>query len=310
MNSGFSLLDVGIIALYFMYIAWRGYKLSFRSNTADDFFLASRSLTWPVIGLSLYASNMSSSTLIGLASSGYKTGISVFNYEWVGTLVLIAFALFFLPMYLRSKLYTMPEFLEKRFDSRSRTYFSGLTVIANIGIDTAATLYAGSLVLSLVFPDYGINTFIFLLALISALYTMTGGLRAVVQTDVIQSILLTIGSIIITVALFNKIGGWEAILSFTPEENLSLIRPASDDFLPWPALIISLPILGFYFWCTNQHIVQRVLGAGSVEDGQKGALLAGFLKLPLLFIMVLPGVMAVGLYPNLEQPNLVYPHLK
>jgi SSS family solute:Na+ symporter len=140
-----SIIDWIIILCYFAFIIWRGIGYAKKHANAEDYFLAGRSLTWPIIGLSLYASNISSSSLIGMAASGYETGFSVFSYEWMAAVVLIIFAIFFLPFYLRSKIYTLPEFLEKRFDSRSRYYFSALTVLTNIGVDTAATLYAGAL---------------------------------------------------------------------------------------------------------------------------------------------------------------------
>jgi SSS family solute:Na+ symporter len=146
-------VDWSVIGLYFLFIIWRGFRYVKQHENAEQYFLAGRRLVWPLIGLSLFASNMSSSSLVGLAGSGYETGISVFSYEWMAAIVLIIFAIFFLPYYLRSKIYTLPEFLEKRYDARVRYYFSGLTIITNIGIDTAATLYAGALVIQLIFPS-------------------------------------------------------------------------------------------------------------------------------------------------------------
>lgn len=309
MASQIGNLDLIIVLLFVGYICWRGFKSSRNQKTPADYFLASRSLTWPLIGISLYASNMSSSSLIGLSSSGYETGISVFNYEWIGILVLVVFAIYYVPLYLKSKIYTMPELLEKRFDFRSRYYFSSLTILVNIGIDTAGSLYAGGLLIQILFPSIKMSTSIIIIAVTAGFYTMTGGLRAVVFTDVIQGVLLTLGSLILTVILFNHIGSWEAIKSAAHPDSFNLIKSRDDSFLPWPALILSLPLLSFYFWCTNQHIVQRVLGARSIDDGRKGALLAGLLKVPVLFIMVLPGVMALSIYPELENPNVVLPRL-
>lgn len=301
--------DLIIIILFVGFIIWRGFIYARGHKTSDDFFLAGRTLTWPFIGLSLYASNMSSASIIGLSGSGYHTGISVFNYEWIGVLILIVFAIYFIPLYLNQHLFTMPELLEKRFDHRSRYYFSTLTIIINIGIDTAGALYAGAVVLQLVMPGLDLTTSIILLALVTGLYTMAGGLKAVVFTDMIQGILLTLGSLLVTVLLFREIDSWEAVTHAVNPEHLKLIQPAGDDFMPWPALLISLPILSFYFWCSNQHIVQRVLGAKSINDGRKGALFAGMLKLPVLFIMILPGVMAVVVYPDLQNPNMAMPQL-
>ncbi len=153
MEFNLNTIDFIIILAYLLFIIWRGFTYVRAHENAEQYFLAGRSLTWPLIGLSLFASNMSSSSLVGLAGSGYETGFSVYSYEWMATVVLIIFAIFFLPFYLRSKVYTMPEFLEKRYDAKSRYYFSALTIIGNIGIDTAATLYAGALVIQIIFPQ-------------------------------------------------------------------------------------------------------------------------------------------------------------
>jgi len=305
-----STIDWLIVAGYFLFILWRGLSYVKKHENAEEYFLAGRSLTWPLIGLSLFASNISSSSLVGMAGSGYKTGFSVFSYEWMAAIVLIIFSAFFLPFYLQSRIYTMPEFLEKRYDARSRYYFSGLTVLANIGIDTAATLYAGALVIQLIFPSVALWQSILLLAVLSGLYTIAGGLTAVVYTDAIQAILLLIGSITITVLAFLKVGSWEAVQAVTPPEHFRIIQPADDPFLPWPGLFTGVFLLGFYFWTSNQFIVQRALGARSTQHGQWGSLFAGFLKVATpLFIMILPGTMARALYPDLEKANLVYPML-
>jgi SSS family solute:Na+ symporter len=302
-------IDWFIIILYFVFIIWRGFKYLRTQDNAETYFLAGRKLTWPLIGLSLFASNMSSSSLVGLSGSGFQTGVSVFSYEWIASVVLIMLAVFFLPFYLRSKIYTMPEFLEKRYDARVRYYFSGLSVLMNIGIDTAATLYAGALVIQLIFPSIELWQSILALAILSGLYTIAGGLTAVVYTDAIQAVLLVFGSIIITITAFFKIGSWDALIAVTPAENFSIIQPVDDTFLPWPGLFSGVFLLGFYFWATNQFIVQRALGAKSIRHGQWGSVFAGFLKLTTLFIMIFPGMFARVLYPDLEKANLVYPTL-
>jgi SSS family solute:Na+ symporter len=305
-----STIDWIIVLFYFAFILWRGIGYAKKHENAEDYFLASRSLTWPLIGLSLYASNISSSSLIGMAASGYETGFSVFSYEWMAVAVLIVFAVFFLPFYLRSKIYTLPEFLEKRFDSRSRYYFSALTVITNIGVDTAATLYAGAIVVQLIFPSVELWQTILILAILSGLYTIAGGLKAVVYTDAIQAVLLIFGSVVLTILAFAKIGSWEAVKAVTPEQHFHIIQPYNDSFLPWPGLFTGVFLLGFYFWATNQFIVQRALGAKNLRHGQWGSLFAGFLKVSTpLFIMIIPGLMARVLYPDIEKANYVYPML-
>jgi SSS family solute:Na+ symporter len=309
MEFKLELIDIIILVAYLGFILWRGFSYYKAHDDATDYFLAGRSLIWPLIGLSLFASNMSSSSLVGLAGSGYESGISVYSYEWMAAIVLIIFAIFFLPFYLKSKVYTMPEFLEKRYDSKARYYFSALTIIGNIGIDTAATLYAGALVIQIIFPQIALWESILALAILSGLYTIAGGLKAVVFTDAFQAVILVIGSIIITILAFVKVGSWDAVFDVTPIQHFSIIQPANDKFLPWPGLITGVLLLGFYFWATNQFIVQRALGAKDKNHGQWGSLFAGLLKLTVLFIMVFPGIFARVLYPDIEKANLVYPTL-
>jgi len=204
----------------------------------------------------------------------------------------------------------MPEFLERRFDGRARTYFSLLTLFLNIVVDTAGSLYAGGLLLKLIFPGIPMWQTISVLALIAGIYTIAGGLAAVIYTDAIQTAFLLIGSIVITITAFDKLGGsWDIITSSVSGAKLSLIRPLDDAGVPWLGLFTGLPILGFYFWCTNQFMVQRTLSAKDTNNGRWGSLFAGFLKLPELFIMVLPGTMAILLYPHLKNPDMVYPTL-
>nr|HQV31724.1 sodium:solute symporter [Calditrichia bacterium] len=302
-------IDLGIIFAYVVFVVWLGFRLGAKHHTADDYFLAGRSMVWPFIGLSLFASNISSTTLIGLAGDAYHTGISVFNYEWFAVIILIFFVIFFLPFVLEAKIFTMPEFLERRYDARARNYFSVLTLFLNIVVDTAASLYAGGLMLRLIFPDIPMWETIAILAVVAGAYTIAGGLAAVIYTDAIQAVLLIIGSLVVSVVAFDKIGGWENLVASVDPERLSLIRPLDDPGVPWLGLFTGLPLLGFYFWCTNQFMIQRVLSAKNLWHGRLGSLFAGLLKLPVLFIMVLPGSMAILLYPELAKPDLVYPTL-
>lgn len=303
-------VDIVIIVLYMAFVVGIGFFLGTKHKNAEDYFLAGRSMTWFFIGISLFASNISSTTLIGLAGDAYSTGISVFNYEWFAVIILIFFAIFFLPFILKSQVYTMPEFLEKRYDWRARSYFSILTLFLNIIVDTAGSLYAGGLLLKLIFPSFEMWETITVLAIVAGIYTIAGGLAAVIYTDAIQAIFLIIGSVVITWEAFNKIGdSWEAIVTQVSPDKLSLIRPLGDASVPWLGLLTGIPLLGFYFWCTNQFMVQRVLSAKNVHHGRWGSLFAGFLKLPVLFFMVLPGTMAILLYPELSKPDLVYPTL-
>ncbi|MEM9836301.1 MAG: sodium:solute symporter [Bacteroidota bacterium] len=330
-------IDVAVMAIYAVLII--GYGLySAKASSSEDYFLAGRNMTWPIVGISLFAANISSSTLVGLAGDAYKTDVHVFNYEWLASVVLVFFAIFFLPFYLRSKVYTMPEFLERRYDARSRYYFSFITIVGNVLIDTAAGLYVGTVVMKLIFPDLSTFTIVTVLAIAAAAYTIPGGLNSVIQTEVIQAILLIIGSILITYYAFAEVGGWSGFIAgldrmgaagelphvgdgYHPtdaEGVLSLIRPVGDgignfllgtggdELMPWTGLLLGAPILGFYFWANNQFMVQRVLGAKDLDHGRWGAIFAGFLKLPVLFIMVIPGAVAILLFQDLDMSTVNY----
>lgn len=312
MSDGFgqlSGLDAAIIGLYLVAIVVLGLYASRQSTTATDYFLAARSSTWPTIGLALLASNISSTTLIGLAGAAYATGIAVYNYEWMASVVLVFFCLFLLPVILRSQVYTMPEFLERRFDGSIRLYFSGLTIFLNIVVDTAGTLFGGALMFKLIFPGVPLWQIAGLLALAAGAYTAAGGLKAVLVTEVVQAVILCGASVFVAVFAFDKAGGWDAVMAGVEAQKMSLIRPADDPSLPWTGLITGVPLIGLYFWCTNQFMVQRVLSAKDLNHGRWGSLFAGLLKLPVLFLMVLPGSAAILMYPNLERPDLVYPTL-
>jgi solute:Na+ symporter, SSS family len=309
LNASLSGLDLTVIAIYAIGIVALGLYVSRRKASAEDYFLASRSMTWPVIGLALLASNISSTTLIGLAGAAYGTGISVYNYEWMATVVLAFFCVFFLPFLLRSQVYTLPEYLERRYDRRSRTYFSALTIFLNIVVDTAGTLYGGAIMLKLILPEWPLWQIVAILALSAGIYTVAGGLRAVIYTETVQAVILLGASVFIAFFAFDTAGGWSSVMAAVDPAKLSLIRPLDDPGVPWLGLVLGVPLLGFYFWCTNQFMVQRILSAKDENHGRWGALFAGLLKLPVLYVMVLPGTAAILLYPQLEKPDLVYPTL-
>ena len=313
-NIGLSSIDLVIIIVYLVGIVWYGIKKG-KKESSEDYFLAGRDMIWPIVGISLFAANIGSNTLIGLASDAYQTNVAVYNYEWMAAVVLVFFAIFFLPFYLRSRVYTMPEFLERRYDVRSRYLFSAITIIGNVIIDTASGLYAGNLILKIVFPELESWMIISILAFAAAAYTIPGGLSSVVHTEVIQAILLIFGSMLLTYFCFVEVGGWQGMIdgvnALRPEgknaeEVLSLVKPASDPDLPWTGLLLGVPLLGFYFWANNQFMVQRVLSAKDLNHGRWGALFAGLLKLPVLFIMVIPGVMAYVLFHDHDISFLQY----
>jgi SSS family solute:Na+ symporter len=309
MSNALSTIDSVIVGTYLVGMLVLGVFVGRRHRDSADYFLAGRRMKWPFIGLSLFASNISSTTLVGLAGDAYATGISVYNYEWMAAVVLVFFVIFLLPQLLRSRVFTMPEFLERRYDGRARTYFSALTIFLNIFVDTAGTLFGGALLARMVFPQLSVTQIVAIMAAVAGTYTVVGGLAAVIYTDALQAILLLVGSVVIAVVAFDQVGGWSAVVSVVDPAQLSLIRPLDDPGVPWLGLIVGVPLLGFYFWCTNQFMVQRVLSAKNLYHGRWGCLLAGLLKLPVIYIMVLPGTFALVLYPSLERPDLVYPTL-
>lgn len=310
-NATFELswIDYSIVALYFVGIIGHGVYVSRKlKGGSDDYFLAGRTLPWYLIGFSLFASNMSGSSFVGLMGGAYDNGVVIFNYEWTAALVLILFAVFILPSFLRAKISTVPMFLEERYDVRSRRAFSLFTILAIMFIDTAGALYAGGLVISNVTEVLNLWTAVAVLALVAGVYTILGGLSAVVVTDTVQAILLIVAAAALFWLGLDEIGGWQELFVDVPEEKTKLILPADDDFLPWTGLW-GVVLLGFYYWSINQFVVQRTLGAKDLKEGQVGALFAGFLKLPNLFLMILPGLIALKLYPDLETPDLAFPTL-
>jgi len=320
MGTAISSIDIIIICTYFVVVLGIGFWVSRTTETGEDLFLGGRSFGWGLIGLSLFASNISSSTIIGLSGAAYATGIVDSVYEWMSGIPLIIAALIFVPLYLRNKITTIPEFLEKRFDRRSQLFFSSVTIFSTILIETAGALYAGTLVLRTFFPaiaDWSTSLGGFILdptalflAMIAAIYTASGGLKAVVITDAIQAIILIIGCSILTWVLFGKLDyDWSKVLASAPEGHFSVVRSLDDPAIPWPGLLMGVPFLGFWYWSTNQYIVQRVLGGKDIKHARWGVIFAGFLKVIPLFIMVIPGAMAISLYPGLSNQDMVFPTL-
>jgi SSS family solute:Na+ symporter len=298
-----------VVAVYGVLLLIVGISTSRRHARAEDYFLASRASRWPLIGMSLLASNISSTALIGLAGAAYATGISVYDYEWSAAVILVIFCLFLLPFVLRSRVYTMPEFLERRYDVRARIYLALLTLFLNVLLDSAGSLYSGSLVCQLLLPGVPLLAIAATLAGAAGIYTIFGGLRAVIYTETLQALVLIGGATAIAAEALHRAGGWHRVMTQVDPALLSLIRPIGDPAVPWPGLMFGIPVLGFYYWCTNQFIVQRVLSAHDIENGRRGVLLAGLLKLPVLFLMVLPGTCAIVLFPHLSRPDVVYPTL-
>jgi SSS family solute:Na+ symporter len=291
-----SILDISIVLLFLAGIIW--WALHNRKNAdAKSYFLAGKSQGWFLIGLSLFAASVSTSTLIGHSGEGFISGLAVYNYNTIGAVVVIIFvALFFLPFYVKSGIYTIPEYLGKRYDNRSRKYFSIITIIGNVFLDAAATLYTGALLLKVIFPDVPLMWVIIVMAAVAGIYSIIGGLSSIINADMIQSVVLIVGSVVLSVLCFNSIGGWDEFINrFNDGVWLKLVRPMNDVTMPYLALILTLPVLGFYFWGNNQMMVQRVLSAKSLNEGRLGFLFVAFLYIFTLFIFIMPGLIARGI---------------
>jgi len=307
--NSLTIADLIIIGLYFIFIVLVGIHYR-KSKDAESYFLAGRSMTWPVIGFSMFATSISSSTLIGHSGDAYSTGIAVFNYNLISIVVMVFFAWFFLPFYIKSRIFTLPEFLERRFDAKSRYYFSTITILINIFLDAAGGLYAAALVIKLLFPEVPVSTLVIGFAIMVAIYTIPGGLSSAIRVDLIQGVLLIIGSIALTVIVSMK-GGATYIADQISQSSvmMKLVRPMNDPSVPWLGMIVGIPVLGFFFWGNNQSLVQRALAAKNIDEGRKGVLLVGLLTLLTLFVIIIPGVMAKSFFPGLEKPDMVYPSL-
>jgi SSS family solute:Na+ symporter len=294
--------------LYLALMIWIALFAAARTQSAEGLFLGGRSLGFVVVGLSLFASNISSTTLVGLAGAAYSSGLSVANYEWMAGVVLVVAAIFLVPVYLRNRLRTVPEYFEERFSRGLRRYVSAWMLILSILVDTAASLYAGALVLQVFVPDLPMWPTVIALGVFAGVYTTLGGLRAVMLTDALQAVILLAGSLVLAIAVFAEFQfDWSSLVANLPPDHLSLIRPADDPHMPWTGLLVGVPILGLYYWGMNHYISQRFFAARNEDHARWGALLAAFLKLTPLFIMVLPGAAALALMPNLGNPDQVYP---
>src|SRR5947208_6316790 len=303
--------DIAVIAAYFLVLAGIGYWAARREkNVSADFFLASRDVGWFAVGASLFASNIGSEHLVGLAGTGAASGLAVGHFEWLACLILLLLGWLFTPFYLRSGVYTMPEFLERRFNPAARTYFTWVSVIGYVLTKISVTLYAGGVVIRAV-TGWDFYTAAIVLIIVTGLYTIFGGLRAVVYTEVLQAIVLILGSVTLMAIGLSRIGGFSGLEAKVPAGFFSMWKPINHPDFPWTGIVFGAPILGIWYWCTDQHIVQRVLAARNVTEARRGTILAGFLKILPVFIFVLPGIIASALYPDIRgaAANSAYPAL-
>jgi SSS family solute:Na+ symporter len=278
-----------------------------RAKTSRSYFLADKSVGWIAIGASLFATNISSEHFIGLAGSGASSGLAVGHFEWLAVFMCMTLAWVFVPFYLRTNVYTMPEFLERRYGPACRWYLTTVSILAYVFTKISVSLYAGALVLrATVGWDFYTSAAVMVVA--TGIYTIFGGLAAVIYTEFMQAIVLLAGAITLTVLGLVEVGGMEGLRQSLPPDFFHMMRPASDPAFPWTGIFFGAPILGIWYWCTDQVIVQRVLGAKGEEDARAGALLCGFLKILPVFVLVLPGLIARALYPDIKGDD-AYPML-
>lgn len=300
-------LDYVIVVLYFCVVFGIGAYFFRRAKTSRSYFLADRSVGWVAIGASLFASNISSEHFIGLAGSGASSGLAVGHFEWLAVFMCMTLAWVFVPFYLRSNVYTMPEFLERRYGPACRWYLTTVSILAYIFTKISVSLYAGALVLRQT-VGWDFYTSAAVMVVTTGIYTIFGGLAAVIYTELLQAIVLLGGAIALTAIGLSQVGGFEGLRAALPADFFHMIKPMSDPNFPWTGIFIGAPILGVWYWCTDQVIVQRVLGAKSEEDARGGALLCGVLKILPVFVLVLPGLIARALYPDITGDE-AYPTL-
>ena len=324
-------LDWIIIAGYFAIIlglAW--WTMKQRQETSTDYFLAGRHLGWFIVGASIFASNIGSEHLVGLAGSGATDGVAMAHYE-LHAWCLLVLAWIMVPFYMRSKVFTMPEFLERRFSPGSRTLLSLISLVAYIFTKIAVGIFAGGIVFSVLLPDIsfmGLNSFwvgSILVVVLTGLYTIAGGMKAVAYTEALQTIILIFGSILVTIYGLHALGGWDVLTSTVPAEMFNLWKPLIphgvqsswapvkeagqmawyfNDNYPWLGMLFCAPIIGLWYWTTDQYIVQRAISAKNITESRRGSIAAGFFKLLPVFIFILPGIICFAIAKNGVIPEI------
>src|SRR5579862_6521747 len=291
-------IDVAIIAVYFVVIFAIGFYFARKERTSTDYFLASRDVGWFAIGASLFVSNISTEHFIGLAGSGASSGLAVGSFEWLACLILLILGWVFVPFYLRSNVFTMPEFLERRFSRSCAVYLAGISILAYVFTKISVHLYAAAIVLERV-VGWSPLTAAVILVIATGIYTIAGGLAAVIYTDLVQTLILLAGAIALAVIGLDKVGGFGALRAALPPGYFHMFKPISDPGFPWTGIVFGAPLIGIWYWCTDQVIVQRVLSAKDEGHAKAGTIFAGFLKILPVFLLVIPGVIAYALYPQM-----------
>ncbi|WP_394971082.1 sodium:solute symporter [uncultured Croceitalea sp.] len=312
MKSILETADWWVLGAYlFALIAVAVWVVLQKNKNTEDYFLAGRNVGWFVIGASIFASNIGSEHVVGLAGTGAESGMPMAHYELHAWIVLLLGWLF-LPFYFRSNAFTMPEFLEKRFDSRSRWFLSIFSLIGYVITKVSVTIYAGGIVVSelLGIPFwYGAIGIV----LFTGAYTIIGGMKAVIYTETLQTVILIAGSLTITYLGLEKVGGWSELRQVAGSEHFNMWRPISDPDFPWTGMLIGGTIVGIWYWCTDQYIVQRTLAANNIKIGRRGAIFGAYLKLLPIFIFLIPGIIAFALAKqgvlSYEKSDEVFPIL-
>jgi SSS family solute:Na+ symporter len=295
--------DWAVVLAYFLLIVAIVWRSAQRQRTTEDYFLAGRHVGWFVVGCSLFASNIGSEHIVGLAGSGANNGMAQAHWE-LHAWIMLLLGWVFVPFYYRSGVFTMPEFLERRFDSRARWVLSVVSLVAYVFTKVSVTIYAGAIVFQTLLPDtFGSPENAFWVGaittvILTGIYTVLGGLRAVVYTEVVQTFVLLAGSGLITWMGLAKLGGWsELVAACKPHsEQFALWRPNADPDFPWLGVMIASPVIGIWYWCTDQYIVQRTLAAKSMRDARMGAIWGGFLKVWPVMIFLVPGMIGYALH--------------
>lgn len=308
--------DWAVIVVYFGLVfgvaIWATLRERAKRGTSTDYFLAGRDAGWFLVGGSLFASNIGSEHLVGLAGTGAASGVGVAQFEILASMILLMLGWVFVPFYLSSGVFTMPEFLERRYSEGARWYLAVISIIGYVLTKISVTIAAGGIVFEALM---GINfwTGALVVVVITGVYTIFGGLRVVLYTDLLQMFVLVGGAVAVTLLGLNALGGWDAMTSTVGPAFLDLWKPMSDPDFPWTGILFGAPILGVWYWCTDQFIVQRVLAAKDETNARRGTLFAGYLKLLPLFIFVIPGVIAYALSQQgqlqLDQPDQALPTL-
>lgn len=298
MPNTFTYLDAFVIVLYLIVVLSIGFYYSKKNDESySGYFLAGRNTGWIAIGLSIFATNISSEHFIGLAGAGSLRGLAVGQFELMAIFTLLFAGWFLAPVYFKSGVFTVPEFLGLNFDVRMRKLFAAFSIVIYILTKILVSLFAAGI---LFYNIFGLNIYAssILIVLITGLYTVIGGSHAVIKTQTFQGVVFITGAVILSILGFIAVGGIDGLYSKLPADFFTMFKPATDNDYPWTGIVFGAPVIAFWYWCTDQYMVQRMLSARSVEDARKGSLLAATFKLLPIFILVLPGLFAAILYPE------------